>query len=82
MVLSAPARRSLCPACAGPTRAPALCPECFEAFAVARRAHPTAAGPLVPSGFGDAAGGHDTDMWDAWSLLGDAGGHPLRGLPD
>lgn len=61
--------RPTCPACAGPTQAVALCPECFEAFAIARRDHPSTPGALPP-----APVDGDLDMWDAWSVLGDVGG--------
>ena len=54
---------------------PALCAECAEAFALARRAHPTTARAVVMAA-------DDMDMWDAWSLLGDVGGRPLRAVAD
>lgn len=54
---------------------PALCAECAEAFALARRAHPTTALAVVP----DA---DDIDMWDAWALLGDVGGRTVSAVTD
>ena len=71
--------RSVCPACGGPTRAPALCPECAEAFALARRAHPATVSALIPFGLDptEPTVSDDVDLWDAWSLLGDVGGRPM-----
>lgn len=53
-----------------------MCVDCFDAFASAKRVHPSAALPLLaprsaPPAEVDLA--HDMDVWDAWALLGDVG---------
>jgi len=74
-------RNPSCPACTGPTRATALCRECAEAFALARRAN-AMDGRVISVRPNDVEEGEDADLWGFWALLGDVGGLPLRFYPD
>lgn len=75
----------VCPACAGSTCAPVMCPECTEAFALARRAHPATLGTRIDA---SRAASHalsvvdDVDLWDEWALLGDVGGRVAQGVTE
>jgi hypothetical protein len=85
MVPAQPTGSSACPGCTGPTVAPGLCEECLDAFRVARAAHPSAiASHGVPHGSiaYDGRIGDDMDLWDAWSVVGDAGGRSGRAITD